>query len=121
MTNAPHKHKARLIRSIPEEEVAAFDAAATAADSNRSAITRQLWAWFAGNGELPERPEPETDRLARKQFKREWKETNDSVYRPAGVGTAASRRVAGEVVATDEYEREAAQERRKWAAKKRKS
>ena len=36
----------------------AFDAAAKAAGSDRSKITRQLWAWYAGlpGAELPERP-----------------------------------------------------------------
>lgn len=55
-----HKHKQRVVRGIPDEEVEAFDAAARASDSDRSAITRALWAWYSRQpgAELPERPEP---------------------------------------------------------------
>ncbi len=37
---------------------AAVDAAAAAADSNRSKVTEALWAWYAGlpGASLPERP-----------------------------------------------------------------
>lgn len=54
-----HRHKQRVVRGIPDEEVDTFDAAAHAAGSDRSNITRQLWAWFAGQpgAKLPERPE----------------------------------------------------------------
>ncbi|WP_146620433.1 hypothetical protein [Streptomyces sp. Amel2xB2] len=57
MANA-HKYKQRVVRGIPDEEVDAFDAAAKQAASDRSRITRQLWAWFAGlpGAELPGRP-----------------------------------------------------------------
>ena len=53
-----HKHAPRQIRGVPDEEVKAFDAAAEAAGSNRSSITRAFWAWFAGQpgAELPHRP-----------------------------------------------------------------
>lgn len=92
MTNAPHKHKAKLIRGIPEEEVEAFDAAVAGRGSNRSAVTRELWAWFAGKGELPRRP--------------------------ARADTAMIRKIERQMKATNEHEREAAQERRTWAAAK---
>lgn len=53
-----HAHKQRILRGIPDDELADFDAAAKQAGSNRSNITRQLWAWFAGRpgAELPQRP-----------------------------------------------------------------
>ncbi|MYV58052.1 hypothetical protein [Streptomyces sp. SID3212] len=47
MANYPHKYPQVKIRGIPQEEIDAFDAAAAAAGSNRSAVTRKLWAWFA--------------------------------------------------------------------------
>lgn len=55
-----HKHRQRVVRGIPDGEVDAFDTAARAADSDRSAVTRKLWAWYSGQpgAELPERPEP---------------------------------------------------------------
>ncbi|WP_159040985.1 hypothetical protein [Streptomyces sp. FxanaA7] len=54
-----HKHRQRVVRGIPDEEVETFDAAARAANSDRSAVTRALWAWYAGlpGAELPGRPE----------------------------------------------------------------
>lgn len=54
-----HKHRQRVIRGVPDEEVDAFDKAARRVDGDRSAITRQLWAWFSGQpgAELPARPE----------------------------------------------------------------
>lgn len=79
MPNA-HKHPQLRVRGIPREEAEAFDAAATAVDSNRSAITRQLWEWFAGGAELPRRPKP--------------------------AGTALTRKHEREAAATEEYERE---------------
>jgi hypothetical protein len=53
-----HKHRQRVVRGIPDEEVEAFDAAAKNGGSDRSAVTRQLWAWYAGQpgAELPQRP-----------------------------------------------------------------
>lgn len=53
-----HKHKPRGVRGIDDGLCARFDDAAKRADSDRSNITRQLWAWFAGDpgAELPERP-----------------------------------------------------------------
>jgi hypothetical protein len=56
-----HKHRQRVVRGIPDEEVEAFDAAARTANSDRSAVTRALWAWYAGQpgAQLPERPKPE--------------------------------------------------------------
>lgn len=53
-----HRHKQRVVRGITDDLVADFDAAAHAAGSDRSNITRQLWEWFAGRpgAELPERP-----------------------------------------------------------------
>ena len=53
-----HRHKQRVVRGIPDELVADFDAATHAVGSDRSNITRQLWEWFAGRpgAELPERP-----------------------------------------------------------------
>jgi hypothetical protein len=55
-----HKHRQRVVRGIPDEEVEAFDAAARTASSDRSAVTRALWAWYSGlpGAELPERPDP---------------------------------------------------------------
>lgn len=53
-----HKHKQRVLRGIDDDLVEAFDAAAHRAGSDRSNITRQLWAWFARipGAQLPERP-----------------------------------------------------------------
>lgn len=53
-----HKHPPAQVRGIPRAEVEVFDAAAAAAGSNRSAITRALWAWYAGEpgADLPDRP-----------------------------------------------------------------
>lgn len=53
-----HRHKQRVVRGIDDELVADFDTAAHAAGSDRSNITRQLWAWFAKRpgAELPQRP-----------------------------------------------------------------
>lgn len=53
-----HKHPVRGIRGIDDERTAAFDQAAKQVGSDRSAITGQLWDWFAGqpDAELPERP-----------------------------------------------------------------
>jgi hypothetical protein len=53
-----HRHKQRVVRGIPEELAADFDAATHAVGSDRSNITRQLWEWFVGRpgAQLPERP-----------------------------------------------------------------
>ncbi|GLY32050.1 hypothetical protein Kisp02_54150 [Kineosporia sp. NBRC 101731] len=53
-----HAHKQRVIRGVDDELISDFDAAAKASGADRSAITRQLWAWFArrDGAELPERP-----------------------------------------------------------------
>ncbi|MFE5912068.1 hypothetical protein ACFQ6B_23705 [Streptomyces wedmorensis] len=53
-----HKHKQRVIRGIPDDLVEEVDTAARAAGSDRSAITRQLWEWYASRpgAELPKRP-----------------------------------------------------------------
>lgn len=53
-----HEHGAKQVRAVPREEADAFDAAAAAVGSNRSHVTRELWAWFSGKpgAELPERP-----------------------------------------------------------------
>ncbi|SFF11893.1 hypothetical protein SAMN05216251_108239 [Actinacidiphila alni] len=58
-----HRHRQRVIRGIPDEEVAALDSAAARAGSDRSAITRALWAWYARlpGAELPERPPAPTE------------------------------------------------------------
>lgn len=55
-----HQYRQRVVRGVPDEEVDAFDKAARRSGSDRSAKTRQLWAWFSGQpgAELPERPEP---------------------------------------------------------------
>ncbi|MDX2757940.1 hypothetical protein [Streptomyces europaeiscabiei] len=55
-----HKHRQRVVRGIPDEEAEAFDTAARRGGSDRSAITRQLWAWYSQQpgAELPERPDP---------------------------------------------------------------
>lgn len=44
---------------VDKDVKTAFDAAATAAGSNRSKTTEALWAWYARlpGAELPERPE----------------------------------------------------------------
>lgn len=57
-----HQYKQRVLRGIPDDLVADFDAAAHAAGSDRSRVTRQLWEWFAGRpgAELPERPASES-------------------------------------------------------------
>jgi len=53
-----HRHKQRVVRGISDELVNDFDAAAHAAGSDRSNVTRQLWEWFARRpgAQLPERP-----------------------------------------------------------------
>jgi hypothetical protein len=53
-----HKHKQRVIRGIDDELTQAFDTAAKASGSDRSAVTRQLWEWYVGRpgAKLPERP-----------------------------------------------------------------
>lgn len=53
-----HRHKQRVLRGIPDELVDDFDAAAHAAGSDRSGITRRLWEWYVRRpgAELPERP-----------------------------------------------------------------
>jgi hypothetical protein len=57
MANA-HKHKQRVLRGIDDDLAAQFDAATRAADSDRSAVTRQFWEWYVGRpgAELPIRP-----------------------------------------------------------------
>lgn len=54
-----HRHKQRVLRGIDDELVNDFDAAAHAAGSDRSGITRRLWEWYVRRpgAELPERPE----------------------------------------------------------------
>ncbi|MEU0836086.1 hypothetical protein [Streptomyces sp. NPDC005969] len=53
-----HRHKQRVLRGIDDDLAADFDAAAVAAGSDRSRITRQLWEWYIGRpgSKLPERP-----------------------------------------------------------------
>lgn len=53
-----HRHKQRVLRGIPDAEAEAFDAAARTGGSDRSSITRALWAWYSGQpgAQLPERP-----------------------------------------------------------------
>lgn len=53
-----HKHSLRCVRGVDDELWADLDAAAKAAGSDRSAITKQLWEWFIGRAatQLPERP-----------------------------------------------------------------
>jgi metal-responsive CopG/Arc/MetJ family transcriptional regulator len=55
-----HRHKQRVLRGIPDELVNDFDAAARAAGSDRSRITKALWEWYVQRpgAELPDRPEP---------------------------------------------------------------
>jgi hypothetical protein len=62
MANA-HKHKQRVVRGIPDEEAKAFDDAARTSGSDRSAVTRTLWAWYSGRpgAQLPERPTSDAD------------------------------------------------------------
>lgn len=61
----PNKHSEKLtcVRKIDDALRAEFDAAAKAAGSDRSAITRALWEWFVRRpgAELPLRPEPKGD------------------------------------------------------------
>lgn len=53
-----HQHKQRVIRGASEDLWNDLDAAARAAGSDRSAITRALWEWYVGRpgAELPDRP-----------------------------------------------------------------
>ncbi|WP_157849373.1 hypothetical protein [Streptomyces violaceorubidus] len=53
-----HRHKQRVLRGIDDDLATTFDAAARAAGSDRSNITRQLWEWYVGRPgvDLPERP-----------------------------------------------------------------
>ncbi|GAA2680046.1 hypothetical protein GCM10010400_49270 [Streptomyces aculeolatus] len=57
MANA-HKHPLRGIRGVDSDLWNDLDAAARAAGSDRSAITRALWEWYVRRpgAELPERP-----------------------------------------------------------------
>ncbi|MGW2709562.1 hypothetical protein ACWC4J_11295 [Streptomyces sp. NPDC001356] len=57
MANA-HKHKLRGIRGIDDATWDAFDEAAKAASTDRSAAVRQFIDWFMdrADAELPERP-----------------------------------------------------------------
>lgn len=59
MANA-HKHKQRVLRGIDDQLAEDFDQTARRAGSDRSAITRELWAWFVRRpgAKLPERPPP---------------------------------------------------------------
>jgi hypothetical protein len=54
-----HKHKQRVIRGADDQLWEDFETAATAAGSDRSAITRQLWEWYVQRpgAKLPARPE----------------------------------------------------------------
>jgi ABC-type thiamine transport system substrate-binding protein len=56
MTNQ-HKHPVRGLRGIPEDLWTEAEAAAKAANSDRSALIRQFLEWFVGRPEaqLPER------------------------------------------------------------------
>lgn len=58
MANA-HKHKQRVIRGAPDELWEDLDTATKAADTDRSAITRQFWEWYIQRpgANLPKRPE----------------------------------------------------------------
>jgi hypothetical protein len=53
-----HKHRQRVIRGADDRLWEDLDAAAQATESDRSAITRQLWEWFVGRpgAKLPARP-----------------------------------------------------------------
>lgn len=53
-----HSQKQRVLRGIDDELTADFDQAARATGSDRSAVTRRLWEWFAGRpgATLPQRP-----------------------------------------------------------------
>lgn len=53
-----HKHPVRGLRGIDADLAADFDDAAKRSGSDRSAVTRAFWAWFAGRpgAELPQRP-----------------------------------------------------------------
>ncbi|WP_181786196.1 hypothetical protein [Streptomyces phytophilus] len=61
MANA-HKHKLRGVRGVDDDLWNDLDAAARAAGSDRSAITRALWEWYVGRpgAQLPPRP-PESE------------------------------------------------------------
>lgn len=54
-----HQHKQRVIRGADDALWNDLDAAAHAAGSDRSAITRALWEWYVRRpgAELPERPD----------------------------------------------------------------
>ncbi|WP_432010161.1 hypothetical protein [Streptomyces cucumeris] len=55
-----HKHKQRVIRGAEDQLWNDFEAAAAAADTDRSAVTRQLWEWYVQRpgATLPRRPDP---------------------------------------------------------------
>jgi hypothetical protein len=59
-----HKHRGRYIRGADDQLWEDLDAAARAAGTDRSALTRQLWEWYVGRpgATLPARPgtEPPT-------------------------------------------------------------
>jgi len=57
MANA-HKHKQRVIRGAPDDLWEDLDTATKAADTDRSAVTRQFWEWYIQRpgADLPKRP-----------------------------------------------------------------
>jgi hypothetical protein len=59
MANA-HSHKLRGVRGISDEKWAAFDEAAKARSTDRSAVLRDVIDWYLSRpgAELPRRPDP---------------------------------------------------------------
>ncbi|MFJ9411396.1 ribbon-helix-helix domain-containing protein [Streptomyces sp. NPDC101393] len=53
-----HRHKQRVIRGIPDDLVERFDAAARAAGSDRSSLTRVLWEQWLGTPDVEVPPRP---------------------------------------------------------------
>jgi hypothetical protein len=65
MANA-HKHRQRVIRGADDQLWEDLDTAARRVESDRSAITRQLWEWFVDRpgAKLPERPAASEEKTA---------------------------------------------------------
>lgn len=57
-----HKHKQRVLRGIPDDLAADFDATSKQAGSDRSTVTRLFWEWYVRRpgAALPEQPETES-------------------------------------------------------------
>lgn len=61
-----HRHRQRVIRGADDQLWDDLDTATRAADTDRSAVTRQFWEWYVSRpgAALPARPDvPPSDRI----------------------------------------------------------